>query len=212
MLNRIIITLSLLLGSQAILAQDQYEEGKHYFKIDQPPGQVATGEVELIEAFSYMCSHCNTFDPYMEAWKKRKPEYATLRRLPVVFGRGNWELMARGYTTAEVMGIANESHVAMMDSIWKQGKVYRNVEDLGDFYAGFGVSKEDFISNYSSFAVDSMMRKGQRDVAQFGVSGTPTLIIDGKYRVQSSKDVPGFDSMLAVANYLIEKEHAAATE
>ena len=37
-----------------------------------------------------------------------KPEYVKLNRLPVVFGRRAWELMARGYTTAEAMGVADE--------------------------------------------------------------------------------------------------------
>lgn len=209
MLNRLIIAVALLVGSQAILAQDTYQDGVHYYKIDQPPGQVASGEVVLTEVFSYLCSHCNTFDPYMHAWEKKKPAYVKLTRMPVVFGRKPWELMARGYTTAEVMGIANESHVAMMDSIWKERKTYRNVEALADFYSGFGVTKEDFIATYNSFAVDSMIRKTQRDVGLYGVSGTPTLIVNGKYRIQGNKDVPGYDSMIAVANYLIEKEHAA---
>lgn len=212
MLQRIIIAFALLIGSQAVLAQDQYQEGVHYYKIDQPPGQVATGEVKLMEAFSYLCSHCNTFDPYMEAWKKSKPDYAELVRLPVGFGRPDWEMMARGYMTAEVMGIADKSHVAMMDSIWNDRKTYRSVEALADFYSGFGVNKEEFVSTFSSFAVDSMYRKAQRDVGMYGVSGTPTLIVNGKYRVQGNKDVPGYDAMLAVANYLIEKEHAAAAE
>ncbi len=210
MLNRLIIAIALLVGSQAIMAQDTYQEGVHYYKIDQPPGQVASGEVELTEVFSYLCSHCNTFDPYMHAWEKKKPAYAKLTRLPVVFGRKPWELMARGYTTAEVMGIANESHIAMMDSIWKEKKAYRSVEDLAEFYSGFGVTKADFIATYNSFAVDSMIRKGQRDVGLYGISGTPTLVVNSKYRVQGNKDVPGYDSMIAVANYLIEKEHASA--
>lgn len=211
MLNRLIIAVALLAGSQAILAQDKYQEGVHYYKIDQPPGQVASAEVELAEVFSYLCSHCNTFDPYMEAWKKNKPEYVKLTRLPVGFGRDSWELIARGYITAEVMGIADKSHVAMMDSIWKEKKAYRNIEALADFYSGFGVTKEDFIATYGSFAVDSMVRKGKRDVGLFGVTGTPTLVVDRKYRIQGNKDVPGYDAMLDVANYLIEKEHAAAT-
>src|SRR5690554_6031189 len=130
MLKKLIFSLSLLLGSQAALAQDKYQEGVHYFKIDQPPAQVANGEVELSEVFSYGCSHCNTFEPYMQAWIKNKPDYVKVTRLPVTFGRKAWELMARGYVTADVLGIGEESHPLMMDAIWKEGKQFRSVEDL----------------------------------------------------------------------------------
>lgn len=212
MLNRLIISLSLLLASQVVLAQDQYQEGVHYFKIDQPPAQSAADEVLVTEVFSYGCSHCNTFEPYMQAWLKSKPEYVNIERLPVTFGRKAWEIAARGYVTAEVMGIAEESHPAMMDAVWKGGKQFRSPEELAVFYAQFGVSEADFVANYNSFAVDSIMRKGQRDVGLFGITGTPTLVVDRQYRVQGNKDVPSFDDMISVANYLIEMERANETE
>lgn len=212
MLNRIIIALSLLLGSQVVLAQDQYKEGVHYTKIDQPATQMPAGEVQVTEVFSYGCSHCNTFEPYMQAWIKNKPTYVKLNRLPVSFGRKAWEIMAHGYVTAEVMSIAKESHPAMMDAVWKEGKQFRSPEDLADFYSAFGVKKDAFIASYNSFAVDSIMRKNQRDVGVFGITGTPTLVVDGQYRIQGNTDVPGFEDMLKVANYLIEIEHAQATE
>ena len=211
MLNRLIFSLILLLASQAVLAAEQYQEGVHYIKIDQPPAQVANGEVQLAEIFSYGCSHCNTFEPYMQAWIKNKPDYVKISRVPVTFGRKAWELMARGYVTADVLGIADQSHAPMMNAVWKESKQFRSVEDLADFYSQFGIEKADFISNYNSFAVDSIMRKDQRDVGQFGITGTPTLVVDRRYRIQGNEQVPSFDDMLAVANFLIEKQHAQAT-
>ena len=212
MKNKTILALGLLFGllavSQSALAQQgQYQEGVHYFKIEQPPGP-ASETVEVTEVFSYACSHCNTFEPYMQNWEKAKPEYVKFNRLPVSFGRRAWELMARGYMTAEAMGIANESHMPMMDAIWKENKQFRSLDDLADFYTQFGVSKETFIATFNSFAVDSQMRKGQRDIGLFGVAGTPSLVVDRKYRVGSNQAVPGFDAMLAVVNYLVELEHA----
>jgi thiol:disulfide interchange protein DsbA len=213
MKNKVIITINLifglLIGSQAVLAQQgQFKEGVHYFKIEQPPSQVVSETVEVTEAFSYACSHCNTFEPYMQSWDKNKPGYVKLTRLPVAFGRRAWELLARGYMTAEAMGIANESHEPMMDAIWKENKQFRSLDDLADFYAQFGVKQDIFIGTYNSFAVDSQMRKGQRDIGLYGVNGTPSMIVNRKYRVASNKDVPGFDAMLTVVNYLVEIEHA----
>ena len=207
MIQKVILALSLLLGSQlAVAQQDKYQEGVHYFKIGQIPAETGSDIVEVTEVFSYACSHCNTIDPYIQAWSKNKPDNVKLNRIPVVFGRKAWELMARGYIAAEMMGIVEESHIAMMDAIWKQGKQFRSMDELADFYAGFGVEKSAFIAHFQSFALDSQLRKGQRDVQLFGIQATPSLVVNRKYRVTSSKDVRDFDVMLDVVDFLVAKE------
>ncbi len=212
MIQKVVLALSLLLGSQVAMAQQgKYQEGVHYFKIEQAAGDTVSDTVEVTELFSYACSHCNTFEPYMQNWNKSKPEYIKLNRLPVAFGRRAWELMARGYMAAEMMGIADKSHVAMMDAIWKERKQFRSLDELADFYSQFGVEKDAFIAHFKSFAADSKMRKGQRDVQLFGIKGTPSLVVNRKYRIESNENVPGFETMLGVANYLAEREHAAAS-
>ncbi len=207
MIQKVILALSLLLGSQLAMAQqDVYQEGVHYFKIDQIPAETGSDIVEVTEIFSYACSHCNTIDPYIQAWSKNKPDNVKLNRIAVVFGRKAWEMMARGYIAAEMMGIVEESHIAMMDAIWKQGKQFRSMDELANFYAGFGVEKSAFIAHFQSFALDSQLRKSQRDVQLFGIQGTPSLVVNRKYRVTSNKNVRDFDAMLNVVDFLVVKE------
>ena len=72
MIPKIVFALSLLLGSQLAMAQKaRYQEGIHYFKINQLPAETGSDVVEVIELFSYACSHCNTFEPYIQNWNKR---------------------------------------------------------------------------------------------------------------------------------------------
>ena len=214
MMYKLIFTLSLMFFSLAACAQtdsvDKYQEGIHYFKIDQASAAADSDTVEVTEVFSYACSHCNTFEPFMQNWKKNKPAYVKFDRIPVSFGRRAWELLARGYITADMMGIEQMSHVAMMDAIWKEHKQFRSVDDLADFYSGFGVDKNTFVSNFKSFAADSQLRRGQRDVQIFGVKGTPTLIVNRKYRIEGNKDVPTLDAMIDVMRFVAEKEHNKA--
>jgi thiol:disulfide interchange protein DsbA len=210
MIQKMIIALSLLLGSQVALSQaEPYQEGVHYFKIDQVPAKNDSGIIEVTELFSYACSHCNTFEPYLESWNQSKPDNVEFDRIAVAFGRKAWEMMARAYIAAEMLGIANESHIAMMDAIWKQGKQFRSLDDLAEFYSGFGVEKSAFLAHYQSFAADSQLRKSQRDVALFGIKGTPSLVVNRKYRVESNKNVAGFDAMLDIVDFLVSKETAA---
>lgn len=209
MIQKVIIALGLLLGSQLAMAQlEPYQEGVHYFKINQVPAETDSGTVEVTELFSYGCSHCSTFEPYLKSWNETKPDNVKFNRIAVGFGRKAWEMMARAYITAEMLGIEEESHIAMMDAIWKEKRQFRKLDDLADFYSGFGVEKSAFLANFQSFAADSQLRKTQRDVGLFGITGTPSLVVNRKYRVQSSKDVSGFNAMLDVVDFLVSKETA----
>jgi len=192
-------------------AQAQYQEGLHYVAIEGAPVRTS-GKVEVVEAFSYLCSHCNTFEPYINAWKKRIPENVNFRRVPVVFGRGSWELYARGYVTAEMLGIADAAHTAMMDKLWKDKDIMRSMEDLAAFYSQFGVEAEKFLATSKSFAVDTQIKKDQLVLQSYGITGTPSLVVAGKYRVAGNAAVPSFDVMLDVVNFLVAKESAASPQ
>ena len=209
MIQKAIIAAALLFGSQLAMAQDEpYQEGVHYFKVNQVPADTGSDTVEVTELFSYACSHCNTMEPYVQSWVQSKPDNVVFNRIGVAFGRKAWEMMARAYITAEMLGIADESHTAMMDAIWKEGKQFRSLDELADFYSGFGVERSAFLANYQSFAADSALRKSQRDVQLFGITGTPSLVVNRMYRVQSSKDVKDFNAMLDVVDYLVDIESA----
>ncbi len=213
MIQKVMLVLGLLMGTQLAMAQlEPYQEGIHYFKIDQLPAETDAGTVEVTELFSYACSHCNTMEPYIQSWNKTKAENVVFNRIAVGFGRRSWEMMARAYIAAEMMGIGEESHIAMMDAIWKKGKQFRNVDELAEFYAQFGVEQDAFVAHFKSFAADSQLRRSQRDVQSFGITGTPSLVVARKYRVTSNKDVRGFNVMLDVVDFLVAKETGSKKE
>jgi len=186
----------------------KFQEGVHYTAIENAP--IAGGDtVEVVEAFSYMCPHCASFEPYISSWEKRKPENVIFRRIPIVFGRASWEVYARAYVTAEMMGIADAAHAALMDKLWKAKEVPRSIEELGQFYSSYGADPAKFVATSKSFAVDAKLRKDQRDAQTAGVQGTPSIIVNGKYLVSSNPAVANYDVMLDVVDYLVNLELAA---
>mgnify|MGYP003331134465 CR=1 FL=1 len=204
MKERILVGCLLLLSSVAWGQAAQYQQGVHYFLIDQKP--VQRDHVEVAEAFSYLCNHCATFEPYMQSWKTRMPENVVLRRIPVGFGRRTWDLYARAYTTAALLGLEEKSHVPMMDAIWKDRRQMRNLPELAEFYAQFGVDKDVFVNTAQSFNVDTQMRRDQRLIQIYGINGTPTMVVNGRYRVSNTAAVPGYDAMLSVVDFLVQQE------
>lgn len=183
----------------------EYQEGLHYVVIDGAPATLAQ-PVEVVEAFSYLCSHCNTFEPYIEAWERRKAANIEFRRVPVVFGRKSWELYARGFVTAQMLGVSHEAHAAMMDRLWKEKEVMRSMEEIADFYSQFGVESDKFLGASNSFAVDARLKRDQLKLQSYGITATPTLIVGEKYRVSGNAAVSSFDVMLDIVDYLVQRE------
>ena len=74
MIQKILLASIFVLCSQVAMAQQEplnpYLEGKHYFEIKQATAPSSSNTVEVIVIFSYLCGHCATLEPYVEAWTK----------------------------------------------------------------------------------------------------------------------------------------------
>jgi thiol:disulfide interchange protein DsbA len=105
-----------------------------------------------------------------------------------------------------MMGLGDEAHAALMEAIWKDKAVMRSMEDLAEFYSQFGVDPKTFMATSKSFAVDARMRKEQRLIQNYGIRATPSVVLNGKYRIAGNEAVPSFDVMLNVLDYLIAAE------
>jgi thiol:disulfide interchange protein DsbA len=130
--------------------------------------------------------------------------------MPAVFG-GAWEIYGRAYYAAETMGILEKSHDAIFKALHTDRKPIQSVEDVADLYTSFGVTREDFMASMQSFAVNAKIARAQQTVQRYGVDGTPSIIINGKYRVMSPQQ-GGFKRMLEIVDALVAQEHAAAAQ
>ena len=207
---RLLALIGMMLLAPLALAQtvEPYSPGKGYELID-PPQPTSTGsKVEVIEVFSYGCIHCAHFQPNVEAWKKKMPPNVVFSLLP---GSINpyFALMSRVYYTAEALGVAEASHAAMFKAIFDEKRKMETVEQIADFYKPYGVKPEDFIAASSSFAVNTKLKRGDEMVKRYGVDGTPTFIVNGKYRV-GPRSANGYEKIFDVVNFLIAKEQKEA--
>ncbi len=183
-----------------------FEEGTHFHAIGSPTTPPAD-RVEVVEAFAYPCPACRNFMPIIADWSSELPDHVDLTHLPVGLQPG-WEVFARVYYTAEVLGLGQEAHEAMFRAVHDERRQFRNIEDIAEVYADFGIEVEEFVNTSESFAVDGRMRRNRNDIMRFGVRGTPTMIVQGKWRV-SPTDFNSYQELLAAVDYLIERESQA---
>ncbi len=203
---RIAWLLALFLGVlPALNAQDSIE-GK-YVLVEPPQTTETPGKIELVDVFWYGCPHCNRFMPILEAYLKKKPSYLELRRMPAIF-RKSWEMHARAYYTAQLLGVSEKLHVPIYNAIHKEGNKLNTKESLRAFFAENGVSTDDFDQTFESFAVEALLRNSIKMQTRYGVRGTPTAIINGKYRTSGSL-AGSFKEMIRVIDVLAKREYQA---
>lgn len=187
--------------------QQLFQEGVHYQRLAQavPAG---TGErPEVVEMFSYRCPHCFHFEPTVQRWLQNKPEGVDFIRVPVSFGRADWEIMARAYYTAEELGVLDRMDQALFDAIHVQGKDLMTPDALAEVFAAQGVDKASFESAFNSFAVETKLRRAKDLVRRYQISGVPTLVVDGQYKITGSM-AGSNPRMFDVVDFLLRREGA----
>jgi thiol:disulfide interchange protein DsbA len=212
MLKRFAILLAgVLLATGATAAESgaakaDWEAGKNYFLVD-PPQPTATGDkVEVLEVFSYACVHCAHFQPYAEKLRAALPAYAEFDYMPAVF-TPQWEPFARAFYTAQSLGVLKETHQALFDAIHRDHLPMRSIEDLATFYAKHGVDRAKFLAASGSFEVESKLARARDIVRADGIDGTPSIVVNGKYRATGAS-AGGYEQLIELVKWLVEKEHA----
>jgi protein dithiol oxidoreductase (disulfide-forming) len=218
---RLCFALLALASLQALAQAPHFTLGQHYFLV-QPsqPTNVPPGKVEVTEVFSYACPACNQFQPVMSRLRGNLPSNVVLNYVAAAFNTAeDWPVFQRCFYTAQVLGVAERTHDAMFDAVWKSGELavvdqksnrLRNPlptsEDCAAFYQRTAaVSKEQFLATAKSFTVDTRIRRADALVLAYRADSTPTIIVNGKYRLTPTS-AGGYNETLALIKYLVAME------
>jgi thiol:disulfide interchange protein DsbA len=173
-----LLAISVLLFSTQVLAEAQL--GRDYKELS-PAQAVRTGnKIEVLEFFFYGCSHCFHLHPQLSAWEKKMPKDAELQLVPVIF-RESWEGMARTFYALEAIGQQQRLHDDLFNAWNVNNTDLSDEEKVLDFVAQRGVDRAKFSAAFNSFTMSSKIARSNQMVRDYGIRGTPTIIVDGKY-------------------------------
>ena len=201
-----------------------WSEGVQYVRLaPRQQTTVPSGKAEVMEVFSYGCPACNAFQPVMEKLRRSLPANAQLVYLPAAFNPAeDWPMFQRAFLAAQALGIAERTHQAMFDAVWKTGELgitvpetnrlkqpLPSIADAARFYARVaGVDPQQFLAMANSFGIDSKMRAADAQILAMHVDATPTLIVNGKYRVIRD-ELKSNDELIELVKYLVAKDSGA---
>jgi protein dithiol oxidoreductase (disulfide-forming) len=210
---------SLTLGAPLANAQQQWVEGKDYFVI-QPPQRTSTppGIAEVTEVFSYACTFCNRAVPIMDKLKASLPENARMTYLPASFNQAeSWPMFQRVYYTLAALDQIPNQHNAVYSAVWTSKELavtngerlkspQPTLEDAARYFEKkAGIKQAQFLATAKSFSVDANCRRADQLVKAYRIDGTPTIVVNGRYKIGSQK-LADVDELAAMVKWLIAKD------
>ena len=219
MRRAMIMMCALLAAATAARAASPWTEGQHYFLVNPTqPTAVAAGKVEVLEVFSYACPACNHFYPVIDKARAALPAKVQWRFLPAAWHpEEDWKVFQRAYFAALSLGIADKTHDRIFDAVWKTGELATmdgnqmksplpSLADVAQYYERVAKLKPgEFLAAAHSFSVDAQMREADAQIRAYQADATPTLIINGKYRL-TPISAGGEAQLIALVKWLVEQE------
>lgn len=168
--------LALAAGSAGAASQ----AGREYKALPMPQPVETGAKVEIIEFFWYGCSHCFDLEPFLNKWTAKLPKDVEFRRIPAI-PTERWSPLARTYYTLEAIGELERLHVEVFDAVHID-RVNLNDEKIQlEWMARKGIDRKKFADAWSSFTVQSKVRRAAQISKAYDISGVPSLVVEGKY-------------------------------
>jgi thiol:disulfide interchange protein DsbA len=191
-----------------LLQAETFREGVDYELLQQPGKVEVPGKIEVREFFSFSCPHCFRLESFTSEWKPKQAEDVNFVMTPAAM-RKDWEPLAHAYYVAEALGKLEQIKPDLFDAIHVKKKQLFTQSELAGFFKGYGVSEDDFNKLYNSFSVRVKVRQATALAKTYRLRGVPALVVNAKYLVKTQSDKT-FADMLAVVDFLVDKERAAS--
>ncbi|MGB0473645.1 MAG: thiol:disulfide interchange protein DsbA/DsbL [Porticoccaceae bacterium] len=209
-IKRIIFALALLPLAMCQAADEKYKAGEHYDILPQAVRTANADKIEVNEVFAYTCGHCFNFQSELHPWVEKLAADVDFQSTPAIW-QSKMKPYARVYYAAKILNVLDRVHQPIFEAIHLKKTPLRSEADFAAIFTANGVDSKEFSSAFNSFGTNSMISQAESRVRAYKVRGTPEMIVNGKYRISTTK-AGGFSGMLKVAEFLIEKERNLAAK
>ena len=202
--------LSALFGLCLFVMSFQVNAEDGYISISPAQPTQTGNKIEVVEVFWYGCPHCYDFEPYIEKWLETKSDDVGFRRMPGIF-RKSWIPHAKAYYTAEKMGVVDKIHNPLFVALHDKRKRIYDDDSLEEFFEDQGIDDKQFRKIYQSDEIDTKVKQAFVMGQRYKVTGTPAVIVNGKYMISGST-AGSFENVLKIVDQLVAKERALASK
>lgn len=162
--------------------------------------------VVVQEFFSFQCIHCKDLEPLIDKYVANNSKKVKLEKIHVVWNDDpNTKNFAKLCATLQKLGL-NKLFVPVFDAIFNRQNL-ANPVILKTFLANNKLKKEqidNFFKVYNDFEVDTIVRNYKTMTLNplYNLSGTPTIIVGGKYMVMPAQPAKLVEVTAALVNMI----------
>lgn len=167
-----------------------------------PAQPTEPGKVEVLEFFSYGCSHCAVLEPLLVKWTKTLPENVIVRPVPVAFNASMKPMQLLFYTLEAMNRL--DLHGKVFIAIHEEKKKLFTKAEVVAWATSQGLDRAKFESTYDSFGVISKAQRGDQLATAYKVQGTPSLAVGGRF-LTSPSEAGGYQETIDVAAGLVKQ-------
>jgi thiol:disulfide interchange protein DsbA len=191
MMKKVFISLlSVFFINVSDVSAKQFVEGKDYFKLEQPIEHL---DNQVLEFFSYKCAYCFRAERSLKILKANTD--IEVVKIPVTLGYVELEAMSYASLLLKEFGfgenIHNHLYYVVQAPLDDEKVLFKNLwklEEVKAFFLKQGISEKRYETAFNKLKTEKAVHQADKRASKFKVSGTPTFIINGKYKVY------GFDS------------------
>ena len=202
LLRHLFIVLALL--SFSFTQAEDFSVGKHYQVLKTATPTRDPGKVEVVEVFWFGCNHCFSLEAYLHPWKERLPKDVDFWKSHATWNQ-TLKIHARLFYSAKALKVEEKAVSSAFNAIQRERRFLTGNSELEYFFKGLGVDRERYQSISNSFGVDNAISQADNRMRLWAITGVPTLIVNGKYKVSPTREL-GTERLLEVVDFLIEKE------
>lgn len=202
-LTAVVFSFALSAWVPAGIAAD-LQAGRDYTLIEPPQPAAGGGKIEVIEFFSYGCSHCNDFHPLVTAWAANLPKDVVFRRVPVSFNRPPWARLASIYYALEATGNVSKLDGLVFAAVHKDRVIFDSNESVVNWANSKGEDGKKIGDAMGSFGVQSRLKAGDQEAIRYGITGVPAMAVNGRYLVNNAA-AQNYGSLLKLVDTVVAK-------
>jgi thiol:disulfide interchange protein DsbA len=200
--RRFVVAAALTPALSIALAQPKTPQAGIDYREIKPAQPVETGsKIEVLEFFWYGCPHCASFEPELEAWRKKLAADVEYRRLPVAFDQSRAN-HTKIYYALEQLKRLDDVHRKVFAAYHGAGKKLLDPNEIADLMAANGIDRKAWLDAFNSFSVATQTSRAAQAWAAYKVDGTPSVAVDGKFMTAPSM-VGSRAQALVVLDHLI---------
>jgi thiol:disulfide interchange protein DsbA len=202
---------SFLLLSSAFVSAADFIKGTHYNELSIPIHSNLNSVKDVSEFFSFYCPGCYRLEPVIGALKVQLPDNVALTKNHIEGMPGRdvtiEKSLSKAILAAKFLNIEEEITAAIFKYIHVSRANFSTKQDIKNIFLLQGIDGQRFDEVFDSFSVQtgvSKMNKETEILRKQGITSVPTVIVNGKYKVETSA-IESKEQYIALVLYLLNR-------